>query len=151
MDTQTINKKKDGLSSLAKTLTEYCQNSTIHGLQYCISASALVERILWVGVVCVGFTIAFTLVSSAIQHWIDVPSKVTIKTFSMPATELPYPAITICNKNGKNVGEYLRAIFDNFQYACNEYDGDCEKTKLLRSHFPTYNVESQPVSKYMYI
>ena len=55
----------------------------------------------------------------------------------MPATDLPYPAITICNKNGYDVGEYLRAVFDNFEYSCK--DGDCEKSSLLRSHFPEYS------------
>ena len=55
----------------------------------------------------------------------------------MPATELPYPSITICNKNGYDVGEYLRAIFDNFEYSCKE--GDCEETRLLRSHFPEFS------------
>ena len=59
------------------------------------------------------------------------------RTFSMSATDLPYPAITICNKNGYDVGEYLRAVFDNFEYGCK--DGDCEKSSLLRSHFPEYS------------
>ena len=54
----------------------------------------------------------------------------------MPASELPYPAITICNKNGHDVGEYLRAVFDNFEYSCKDDDFDCEKSQLLRSHFP---------------
>ena len=139
MDTDKARRKKSQISSIVQVLSDYCQNTTIHGIQYWISAGTVVERVLWVGIVCIGFATAFTLVSSAIQHWIDVPSKVTITTFSMPATEVPYPAITICNKNGKNVGEYLRAVFDNFQYACSEYGGDCEKTKLLRSHFPTYD------------
>ena len=61
------------------------------------------------------------------------------RTFSMPATDLPYPAITVCNKNGHDVGEYLRAVFDNFEYSCKDPNLDCEKSQLLRSHFPEFS------------
>ena len=149
MDPDKVPKKKERLSSsFAQVLSDYCQSTTIHGLQYWISAGTLAERILWIGIVCTGFASAFTLVSSAIRHWIEVPSKVAITTFSMPATQVHYPAITICNQNGNDVGEYLRAVFDNFQYACTEHSGDCERTQLLRSHFPAYDVNSDHVRIY---
>ena len=54
--------------------------------------------------------------------------------------EVPYPAITICNPNGHDVGEYIRAVFDNFEYSC-ESD-KCEKSRLLRTDFPGFSSES---------
>ncbi len=43
---------------------------------------------------------------------------VTIETFSLPATSLPYPAISVCKPEPYDVGEYIRAVFDNFQMTC---------------------------------
>ena len=61
----------------------------------------------------------------------------TITTFSLPATTLKYPAITICKRYKYDVGEYLRSVFNNFETACDlDVDGDCNRTHLLRSHFP---------------
>ena len=111
MDKDKTRKKKKQISTIVQVLSDYCKNTTIHGLQYWVSTGTVVEQILWVGIVFIGFVTAFTMVSSAIKHWIDVPSKVTITTFSMPATKVHYPAITICNPNGNNVGEYIRNIF----------------------------------------
>ena len=62
-----------------------------------------------------------------------------IKSFSLPVTKLNYPALTICKKNGfYDPGEYVRAIFNNFQYTYKDGDGSCEATALLRHHFKQY-------------
>ena len=55
-------------------------------------------------------------VTSALTYWNDYPKRVAIATFAMPATEVPSPAITVCNPSGFDIGEYVRAIYDNFQY-----------------------------------
>lgn len=75
------------------------------------------ERAFWVVVVLIGLLIGLLMVSAALKNWSDNPEKVAIKTFSQPAREVPYPAITICNSNGYDVGEYIRAIFDNFEFS----------------------------------
>ena len=74
-------------------------------------------------------------------HWRDNPKAVVITTFSKKATEIMHPAITICNPNGYDVGEYLRAVFDNFEYS------NHKSSENLRSHFPGYSdVNSRLVS-----
>ena len=67
----------------------------------------------------------------------------SITTFSHPATELNYPAVTVCRKSPYNPDEYVRAVFDNFQLACNDSctehcDASCQKTELLRKDFESY-------------
>ena len=65
----------------------------------------------------------------------------------MPAGGLEYPAITICNQNGYDSTEYLRAVFDNFRYAC---DGeDCKESELLRSHFRTHHELLMPQAEFV--
>ena len=56
-----------------------------------------------------------------------------------PIREVPYPAITICNAKGYDVGEYIRAVFDNFEFSCESGTDGCEKSRLLRADFPGYS------------
>lgn len=123
--------------SLPQVFSDFCQNTSAHGFQYWVSTGSLVERLLWIVIVACGFTFASIMVHSAVTHWSNNPSSVAIKTFSKPANELPFPAITICNEHAFDVGQYLRAVFDNFQYSCDK-GYNCHRTELLRSHFPGY-------------
>ena len=70
----------------------------------------------------------------------NLTSEVGIERFTLPVTELPYPAITICKKNGLyDPGEYLRAVFNQFQYAYRKDDeGSCNETASLRSHYRNF-------------
>ena len=138
----TRGKRKKGVfsenvKSLPHVLSDFCQNTSAHGFQYWVSAGSLPERLLWIVIVGCGFTLASIMVSSVVTHWINNPSAVAINTFSKPANEVPFPAITICNENGFDVGQYLRAVFDNFQYSCYN-DHNCSEVELLRSHFSGY-------------
>ena len=63
--------------------------------------------------------------------------EVSIATFSFPATELPFPAITICKEHKFDVGEYVRAVFDNFQFSCPD-NATCAESKLLREHYKKF-------------
>ena len=127
----------ENAKSLPQVFSDFCQNTSAHGFQYWVSAGSLLERLLWISIVASGFTIAFLMVRSALSHWINNPSSVDIRTFSKPANELPFPAITVCNEHGFDVGQYIRAVFDNFQHSCVK-GYNCNETELLRSHFPGY-------------
>ena len=67
-------------------------------------------------------------------------SEVVIDSFTLPVTDLPYPAITICKKRGLyDPGEYLRAVFNQFKYAYRKEDeGSCNETDLLRRHYKNF-------------
>ena len=69
-----------------------------------------------------------------------LPSEVVIDSFTLPVTDLPYPAITICKKRGLyDPGEYLRAVFNQFKYAYRKDDkGSCNETDLLRRHYKNF-------------
>ena len=98
----------------------------------------VIERIFWVFIVLAGLCVASEMLYSAITDWIENPTIVTIETFTLPATNVTYPAITIC-KDGTNYdsGDYVRAVFDNFQSTCDS-DASCAEIELLRSHFQDY-------------
>ncbi len=63
---------------------------------------------------------------------------VGIETFSFPVTDLHHPAITVCKSDRFDAGEYVRAVYDNFEYRCKGSRGSssCGKRKLLQEHFP---------------
>ena len=71
----------------------------------------------------------------SISNWLI--SVVSIKTFSYPSTDLPYPAITICSENQKHPRHYLRTVFDSFQLSCRgpRDSESCNRTRLLRENF----------------
>ena len=64
---------------------------------------------------------------------------VSIASHSLEVTELDYPAITICKENGLyDPGEYIRPVFNLFQYACKVGDDSCKNSEILREHYKEY-------------
>ena len=135
-------KKNENLSdhSVSRVLKDYCETCSGHGFQYWVADSTALEKLFWVVVVLFLFTSGALLVNESMTHWGDNPKAVEITTFSKKAAELHHPAITICSPNGHDVGEYLRAVFDNFEYS------NLSASEKLREHFPGYgNVDSKLV------
>ena len=64
-------------------------------------------------------------------------SQVSINSFSVPITDLPFPAITICKTSDGDPGDYVRAVYNNFLFKCNDTTS-CESRKLLGDHFTAY-------------
>jgi hypothetical protein len=67
-----------------------------------------------------------------LQNFTASPSQTTINTLGVPVAGLNHPAITVCKYNGIfDAGEYLRAVFDNFEYACNgsETSKSCQRNR----------------------
>ncbi len=107
-------------------LCTYCPHPNKHKYIHLSDCTAnLFEKAFWVIVTILGFVFAGVILRTAITDWIDNPagksqiartkiklnqlfSEVTIATFTLPATTLPYPAVTICKKSKYDVGEYLR-------------------------------------------
>ena len=56
---------------------------------------------------------------------------------ALPATDLAYPAITVCRLGSYSPDEYVRAVFNNFQVTCHDEES-CNETLKLRDAFPHY-------------
>jgi hypothetical protein len=117
-----MTRKKDTLrSSLLDTGREYCEMSTPHGIHYWVTCTKISDRVYWVVAVMIGVACNAYFCKSVIKDWIDSPSQTTINALGIPISHLGHPAITVCKENGiYDVGEYIRAVFNNFQFACNE-------------------------------
>ena len=57
----------------------------------------------------------------------------TIKTFSMPVTEVEYPALTFCRPN-LDAGDYTRAVFNNLHFVDECKDCSSQKGDKLRDN-----------------
>ena len=141
--------KREKNCSLCKSILAtgklYCQVCTPHGFSYWVNTERGGDKLFWVGIVIICFMGSSYLVKTAIKEWSQNPMVTTINTRRNPVTSLVHPAVTICKANGiYDVGEYLRAVFDNFQLACESSleSESCKATKTLRRHYSSYfNVE----------
>ena len=156
--TSSLHRKSKKLSpgkALSSTGNDYCQNTTVHGFAYWVSPDCHpVEKVFWIVIVIIGFTAGAIIVSKAIISWNEKPKKVEISSFSEPVTKLIYPAITVCKPNAFDSGEYVRAVFNNFQYKVDKSETEyldyilnvandvncndtfvCDTTELLRKHY----------------
>ena len=132
--------------SLLDTARHYCEVCTPHGFSYWASSKRTGERLFWICVVLFCFTGSSFFIKTAIEDWYDNPTQTTINALGIPITTLDHPALTICKTNGiYDVGEYLRAVFNNFKFTCkSEKDSEsCHATDLLRSHYTAYSDPSQ--------
>ena len=134
-----------GQSFLA-TARQYCEVCTPHGFSYLVSSKRTGEKLFWICVVLVCFTGSSFFIKTAIEDWYDNPTQTTINALGIPITSLDHPAITICKPNGiYDVGEYLRAVFNNFQFSCksDKESESCQAVNLLRSHYTAYSDRNQ--------
>ena len=82
------------LKEMKKTLREFLDNSSIHGLNYISNAKFSLERVAWICAVGVGFIMGTTLIQISFEGWNESPF---ITTTSMkPISQAPFPIVTIC-------------------------------------------------------
>ena len=72
---------------------EFLESSTIHGLAY-LAKSKPVVRVIWLGVVLTGFSVAAVLIQQSFSSWAKSPITTTIET--RPITEIDFPNVTVC-------------------------------------------------------
>ena len=143
MLSKNVSKKKscNVCRAILATGREYCQVCSPHGFSYWVSSKRTGDKLFWVMVVKICFLGSSYFVKTAITDWIENPTVTTIDTGNNPVTNLDHPALTICKANGiYDVGEYLRAVFNNFQFACESSleSESCKATKTLRRHYSSY-------------
>ena len=129
-------------NALKSTGKEYCENCSPPGFSYWVKPASTVDKFFWVMVVFLCFACSSLFVKTAIDDWRENPTQTTVTALGIPIATLDHPAVTICKPNGIfDVGEYLRAVFDNFQFSCKSGNGteSCRGDMLLRDHYSTYS------------
>lgn len=84
-------------SPVAKTVRDYSEASTIHGISYVFSTSLpLVDKTLWALVTFTCLSLAAYWSATAYGNWQESLVVTTLKDPAKSVTSLPFPAVTIC-------------------------------------------------------
>ncbi|KAH8387433.1 hypothetical protein KR093_007037 [Drosophila rubida] len=122
-------------SRLVKTLTctyqEYCQQSSIHGVQYLGEKQRPIkERVFWLSVFVVSIYCCARLINSAYTKWDATPVIVSFAERSTPVWNIPFPAVTICSETKR----VLKKSGDHNSYASlyNQFTDAMHATKIFK-------------------
>ena len=89
--------QKRTMSGVKRTVKDYSESTTIHGISYIFeSGLSALERLLWICVVCVFLGFAVGLSVQAYINWKDNQVLTTIGTTGYPIEKIEFPAITVC-------------------------------------------------------
>ena len=93
---EQISKGKN--SQFQELFSNFCNNSTIHGIYFCnASITGILGRIIWGIIVCVAMIISAWSINNSFAHWQEHPVITKVEQESIEV--IPFPAITICPSN----------------------------------------------------
>ncbi|KAI8046473.1 pickpocket protein 28 [Drosophila gunungcola] len=102
IDLSTKKKKREvsvTCEGFITTYHEYCENTSIHGVQYLGERERPKrERIFWLFVFLVSIYGCSTLILSAYTKWTETPVIVSFAEKSTPVWSIPFPAVTVCSE-----------------------------------------------------
>ena len=135
---------------VSKTLREYSEASTVHGISYVFSTSLpLLDRLLWTLLTFVSLALAAYWSLTAYNNWQANLVTTTLKDAAKPVTRLPFPAVTICTS-----GLDMEAVKDQLMEDFNDWkknekketDVDREKDVDLLEEFMRLKFEISDTS-----
>ncbi|XP_034104832.1 pickpocket protein 28 [Drosophila albomicans] len=126
---------KKSQNSIAKGLTltyrDYCQHTSIHGVQYLGEKERPIkERVFWLVVFVVSIYCCARLINSAYTKWDATPVIVSFAERSTPVWNIPFPAVTICSETKR----VLKKSGDHNSYAnlYNQFTAAMHATRIFK-------------------
>ena len=102
------------LTAVSKTLREYSEASSVHGVSYVFSKSLpLLDRLLWSLLTLAALALAAYWSMTAYNNWQENLVTTTLKDAAMPVTSLNFPGVTICT-SGLNMEAVTRQLMKDF-------------------------------------
>ena len=129
---------------VSKTLQEYSEVSTVHGVNYALSKSLpLPDRLLWIVLTVIALFGASYWSLTAYDNWQENLVTTTLKDAAMPVTSLNFPGVTICTSglNMEAVTRQLMKDFTTWKKEENVTPVDREKDEVLLQEFMRLNFE----------
>ncbi|KAH8411341.1 hypothetical protein KR215_002417 [Drosophila sulfurigaster] len=126
---------KKSHNSIAKGLTltyqDYCQHTSIHGVQYLGEKERPIkERVFWLVVFVVSIYCCARLINNAYTKWDATPVIVSFAERSTPVWNIPFPAVTICSETKR----VLKKSGDHNSYAnlYNQFTAAMHTTRIFK-------------------
>ena len=88
------------IKSILKSLYEFCDTTTIHGLIYISIAKNLVVKFAWFLLVLTGFIVASVVIVEQLVSWSENPIITTVQI--KPISKVKFPEVTVCPPAGSN-------------------------------------------------
>ena len=110
----------------SKTLHDYSEAATVHGVSYVFSRSLpTADRILWTLITIACLCLAIYWSVAAFGNWQDNLVETSLKDPAMPVGKLPFPAVTICTS-----GLDMEAVNDKLMTDFNNWKQETGRTSL---------------------
>ena len=125
-------------TAVSKTLREYSEASSVHGVSYVFSKSLpVLDRLLWSLLTLVALALAAYWSLVAYNNWQENLVTTNLKDTAKPVTSLPFPGVTICTSglDMKAVTEQLMKDFTKWKRENNEGYVDRKKDKQLLEEY----------------
>ena len=113
-------------SLVSKTLQEYSETATVHGVSYVFSRSLpLVDKVLWALITLTSISLAAYWSITAYVNWQENLVVTTLKDPAKSVASLPFPAVTICTS-----GLDMEAVKDRLMKDFNSWKEEKGKTSV---------------------
>ncbi|XP_034487599.1 pickpocket protein 28 [Drosophila innubila] len=112
------------------TYQDYCQHTSIHGVQYLGENNRPIkERIFWLSVFVVSIYCCTKLIHSAYTKWDATPVIVSFAERSTPVWNIPFPAVTICSETKR----VLKGSGKNsYAHLYNQFTADMHASRIFK-------------------
>ncbi len=103
------------------TFEDFCNESSIHGVQYLAPSRGCECRVLWSILLTIAVILATLVIHSMMQSWISNPITITTSRTDLPIAKVPFPAITVCPSSSNPLAfiqKYL-SLHISFLYVSN--------------------------------
>lgn len=100
-------KKKKKIQDLWENFLEGC---TLHGFHYCFSGNPPLRRLVWIVLLLGAFSLFFEKCSESINSYFQYPFTTT--TLLVYNDSLPFPAISLCNRNDARMSRINGTLMD---------------------------------------
>lgn len=100
---------------LRKCFTEYCSNTSVHGVRYITERRRhWTERCWWMIAIALSIWFCGSLIRNIWVKWRDTPVTMSMTEKLVPISTIPFPTITICPeiKTYKEMLDLTRLIHD---------------------------------------
>lgn len=130
------------LKGFVRSYQDYCQHTSIHGVQYLGEKNRPIkERIFWLSVFVVSIYCCTKLTHNAYTKWDATPVIVSFAERSTPVWNIPFPAVTICSETKRVLKGASKSSYANLY---NQFTADMQASRI----FKPQNITAQEMEEF---
>ena len=133
------NKSRSFRKALKDELVKFFAESTIPGFKYVVKGNTVLERKTWAIFIVIAFFYAGKTVYETFKEWDNDPVITTIDDVGLSVSQLPFPAITICDTASLKMPRQNRwKLVEKLLNSLELINPEEELTRLYPGYYPKY-------------